>query len=187
MEDRTPFGCVHKEREVMQIDETTRLVKLAKKHDKLAFAELMQGHMQEMYKVGLAILMNDEDVADAVSETILNCFEKLNTLREDKYFKTWMTRILINKCHDIRNKRIDTVDISEHEELAFHEDESNLEIKEAIEQLDEKYRVPIMMFYGDGYSTKEIAAILNVPVSTIQTRLSRGRAQLARYFDNGME
>ena len=171
----------------MQIDETTRLVKLAKKHDKLAFAELMQGHMQEMYKVGLAILMNDEDVADAVSETILNCFEKLNTLREDKYFKTWMTRILINKCRDIRNQRIETVDISEHEELAFHEDESNLEIKEAIEQLDEKYRVPIMMFYGDGYSTKEIAAILNVPVSTIQTRLSRGRAQLARYFDNGME
>jgi RNA polymerase sigma-70 factor (ECF subfamily) len=98
-----------------------------------------------------------------------------------------MTRILINRCHDIRKKRIDTVDISEHEELAFHEDESNLEIKEAIEQLDEKYRVPIMMFYGDGYSTKEIAAILNVPVSTIQTRLSRGRAQLARYFDNGME
>ena len=50
----------------MQIDETTRLVKLAKAHDKLAFAELMQGHRQEMYKVGLAILMNDEDVADAV-------------------------------------------------------------------------------------------------------------------------
>ena len=40
----------------MQIDETIRLVKLAKRHDKLAFAELMQGHMQEMYKVGLAIL-----------------------------------------------------------------------------------------------------------------------------------
>jgi RNA polymerase sigma-70 factor (ECF subfamily) len=44
-----------------------------------------------------------------------------------------------------------------------------------------------MMFYGDGYSTKEIAAILNVPVSTIQTRLSRGREKLARYFENGEE
>ena len=91
MENKSPFDCVHKEREAMKIDETTKLVKLAKRHDKLAFAELMQGHMQEMYKVVLAILMNDEDVADAVSETILNCFEKLNTLREDKYFKTWMT------------------------------------------------------------------------------------------------
>ena len=83
--------------------------------------------------------------------------------------------------------RSEAVDINEHEELAFHEDESNLELKEALEQLDEKYRLPIMMFYGDGYSTKEIAAILNTPVSTIQTRLSRGREQLGRYFDIGKE
>ena len=62
-----------------------------------------------------------------------------------------------------------------------------MELKEALEQLDEKYRVPIMMFYGDGYSTKEIATILDVPVSTIQTRLSRGREKLGRYFDNGKE
>ena len=102
----------------MQIDETTRLVKLAKKHDKLAFAELMQGHMQEMYKVGLAILMNDEDVADAVSETILNCFEKLNTLREDKYFKTWMTRILINNCYKILEDRKRQTGLEEWEEPA---------------------------------------------------------------------
>ena len=94
---------------------------------------------------------------------------------------------MINKCYDIRNHRIEAVDISEHEELAFHEEESNLEIKEALEQLDEKYRVPIMMFYGDGYSTKEIASILHAPVSTIQTRLSRGREQLGRYFINSKE
>ena len=163
------------------------LIQKAKRRDPDAFSELMNLYMKDMYRTAIAILINDEDAADAIQETILTCWEKLSTLRDDNLFKTWMTRILINKCHDISNKRIETVDISEHEELAFHEDESNLELKEALEKLDEKYRVPIMMFYGDGYSTKEIAAILNVPVSTIQTRLSRGREQLGRYFGNGKE
>ena len=164
-----------------------KLIQKAKERDPEAFTELMNLYMKDMYRTAVAILMNDADAADAIQETILTCWERLSTLRENKFFKTWMTRILINKCHDIRNQRIEVVDISEHEELAFHEDESNLEIKDAIAQLDQKYRVPIMMFYGDGYSIKEIAAILNVPVSTIQTRLSRGRAQLSRYFGNGKE
>lgn len=164
-----------------------KLIQKAKERDPEAFTELINLYMKDMYRTAIAILMNDADAADAIQETILTCWERLSTLRENKFFKTWMTRILINKCHDIRNQRIEAVDISEHEELAFHEDESNLEIKDAIAQLDQKYRVPIMMFYGDGYSIKEIAAILNVPVSTIQTRLSRGRAQLGRYFGNGKE
>lgn len=164
-----------------------KLIQKAKERDPEAFTELINLYMKDMYRTAIAILMNDADAADAIQETILTCWERLSTLRENKFFKTWMTRILINKCHDIRNQRIEAVDISEHEELAFHEDESNLEIKDAIAQLNQKYRVPIMMFYGDGYSIKEIAAILNVPVSTIQTRLSRGRAQLGRYFGNGKE
>ena len=167
----------------MSTTENFRLIQKAKERDPDAFTELMNLYMKDMYRTAIAILMNDADAADAVQETILTCWERLSSLRDNKFFKTWMTRILINKCHDIRNQRIETVDISEHEELAFHEVESNLEIKEALEKLDEKYRLPIVMFYSDGYNTKEIAAILNVPVSTIQTRLSRGRAQLGRYFD----
>ena len=171
----------------MSNTENFKLVQKAKMRDPEAFTELMNLYMKDMYRTAVAILMNDADAADAIQETILTCWERLSSLRDNKFFKTWMTRILINKCHDIRNKRIETVDISEHEELAFHEDESNLVLKEALEQLDEKYRVPIMMFYGDGYSTKEIAAILNVPVSTIQTRLSRGRKRLEQYFEDSEE
>lgn len=165
----------------MQIDETTRLVKLAKKHDKLAFAELMQGHMQEMYKVGLAILMNDEDVADAVSETILNCFEKLNTLREDKYFKTWMTRILINNCYKILDVRKHQTGLEEWEEPAVT-DEYNVELKDALSSIDEKYRTVITLYYLGEYSTKEIASMLHIQKSTVTTWLQRGREQLSKYY-----
>ena len=58
------------------------LIKEAKCGDSDAFAELMQSQMQNMYKAARAILYNDEDVADAISETILTCWEKLWQLRE---------------------------------------------------------------------------------------------------------
>lgn len=167
----------------MRNTENFKLIQKAKRRDPDAFTELMNLYMKDMYRTAVAILMNDEDAADAIQETILACWERLNSLRDNRLFKTWMTRILINKCYDIRNKRIEKVAISEYEELAVYEEESNLEIKEILQQLDEKYRVVLMLYYGDGYGTKEIAAILHIPVSTVQTRLSRGREQLGRYIE----
>ena len=72
------------------------LVKKAKSGDSGAFAQLIRMNTQSMYKVAWAYLKNDEDVADAIQETILKCYEKLSTLKKDSYFKTWMIRILIN-------------------------------------------------------------------------------------------
>ena len=166
----------------MRNTENFKLIQKAKRRNPDAFTELMNFYMKDMYRTAVAILMNDEDAADAIQETILTCWEQLNSLRDNRLFKTWMTRILINKCYNIRNKRLESVDISEHEDLTVYEEKSNLEIKEILQQLDEKYRVVLMLYYSDGYSTKEIAAILHIPVSTVQTRLSRGREQLGRYF-----
>lgn len=81
------------------------LVILAKKRDADAFTKLMQTQMQNMYKTARALLENDEDAADAISDTILACWEKLDQLKNPEYFRTWMTRILINKCNDILRKK----------------------------------------------------------------------------------
>lgn len=142
--------------------------------------------MKDMYRVALAILMNDEDAADAIQETILSCWEKIHSLKQRKYFRTWMTRILINKCYDIRRKRENIVNFEEYGEPA-REDSYNLELKEALAALDEKYRMVITLFYSEGYHIDEIAKILEIPKSTVQTRLQRGRERLARYYseENG--
>lgn len=161
------------------------LVARSKEKDKDAFTQLMQGYMQDMYKVGLAILMNDEDVADAIQDTILACWEKLDTLKKNKYFKTWMTRILINNCYTILNKNKKMTNLEEWEE-PMYEDEINLELKEALSHLDEKYRTIVVMYYCQGYSLKEIAAILEVNNSTVRTRLQRGREMLATYYKQAM-
>ena len=83
------------------------LVKKAKSGDSGAFAQLIRMNTQSMYKVAWAYLKNDEDVADAIQETILKCYEKLSTLKKDSYFKTWMIRILINNCNEMLRKMVE--------------------------------------------------------------------------------
>ena len=105
----------------------------------------MQLYKKDMYRVALAILMNDEDTADAIQDTMLTCWEKIHNLRQIEYFKTWMTRILINKCYDIRRKRELTISLGEYEEPA-EEDNYNLELKEALSTLNDKYRIILTLF-----------------------------------------
>ena len=80
------------------------LIRKAKKGDKDAFCRLMDENVQSMYKIAAAYLKNDEDVADAIQDTILSCYENLRSLRKNRYFKTWLIRILINKCKDVMQK-----------------------------------------------------------------------------------
>lgn len=82
-----------------------KLVLRAKQHDKEAFSELMRQQKSSMYKVAKAILKNEEDIADAMQDTILDCWEKIHTLRKPEYFKTWLIRILINNSNAIYNQR----------------------------------------------------------------------------------
>lgn len=157
------------------------LVHKAKNKDPDAFTKLMQAYTKDMYKVAVSILMNDEDAADAIQETILVCWEKLSTLKHNRYFKTWLIRILINNCYDIRKEREKTISVEELEEPSI-EDVYNFELKEALSRLDEKYRIVMMLFYGEGYHIQEIAELLNIPKSTVQTRLDRGRKKLKSYY-----
>ena len=156
----------------------------AKKGDAEAFTELMQLQMQSMYKSARAILRNDEDVADAISETILTCWEKIGQLQQDKYFRTWLIRILINKSNDILRKREHLFYTDEMPEVPTIDDNfENVEWKEALNSLGEKYRLVVMLYYVERFKTSEISQILEMPESTVRTRLARGREQLVNIYD----
>ncbi|MBP5418131.1 MAG: sigma-70 family RNA polymerase sigma factor [Clostridiales bacterium] len=170
----------------MTTTEEQKLVIAAKENDKEAFASLIQLNKQYMYKVALAILMNDEDVADAMQDTILTCWEKITGLREERYFKTWMTKILINHCYAIINERKRFTDLSEWKEPTFM-DEYNLELKEALSLLDEKYRPVVILYYVHEFETKEIAEILNISKTAVTTRLQRARKKLAGYYNSDFQ
>lgn len=159
------------------------LIKRAKLRDADAFTELMQSQMQHMYKTARAILYNEEDAADAISETILACWEKIGQLRQESYFKTWMTRILVNKCNDIIRKQGNYLLTEEIPEIpALEAGYENLEWNEALQTLGEKYRLVMMLYYVGGFRTGEISGILDISESAVRTRLARGRDQLAQNY-----
>lgn len=161
--------------------ETRLLLKKAQSQDKEAFSELMQLYLKDMYRIAIAILMNEEDSADALQEMLLSCWRNLHTLKKPEYFKTWLTRILINHCNDILRKRVKLVEFENiHEPIIC--DEYNVELKEAFASMDEKYRLPAELYYGQGYKVREIGKILKLPTNTVKTYLARGRKQLAEYY-----
>ncbi|MCH5269062.1 MAG: sigma-70 family RNA polymerase sigma factor, partial [Lachnospiraceae bacterium] len=96
-------------------------------------------------------------------------------------FKTWMTRILINHCYDIiRNHPIcESIELYEEPSKC---DEYNLELKEAYASVDERYRLPMELYYSQGFKVREIAEMLSLPQNTVKTWLSRGRKQLKEYY-----
>ena len=165
----------------MHEKELLQLVRKAKAKDPDAFSSLIYCYMKDLYRVAISILMNDEDAADAIQDTILSCWEKLHTLKQEKYFKTWLTRILINRCYDIRKKQSRLTIMEEYEEPVI-EDHYNVELKEALGKLDEKYRLVLILYYSEGYQTGEIAELLSLSKSTVQTRLQRGREKLESYY-----
>ena len=161
-----------------------KLIREAKRGDATAFTELIQLYTQSMYKSARAILHHDEDVADAISETILTCWEKIGQLKQDKYFKTWLIRILINKSNDILRKRENLFFTDEMPEVpATDNNFENIEWKEALNSLSERYRIVIMLYYVEGFKTSEIGQILDISESTVRTRLARGRERLGNIYD----
>ncbi len=149
--------------------------------DQEAFVQLMQDHMQSMYKTAWVYLKRDEDVADAIQETILNCYEKLHTLKHPKYFKTWMIRILVNECNNILRNRRDYLDIQDMQEQGRMEQAyDRSEWQCLLEMLDEKYGIVLLMHYCEEMSVREIAQSLGIRQNTVLTRLRRGRQQLRR-------
>lgn len=150
-----------------------------------AFLELMECNTQDMYKVAKAILKNEEDVADAIQETILVCFEKLDTLQYLKYFKTWMIRILINICNDIirQNQRQYLMSDVYPEMADPNPVTSNLEFIELLNTLDEKYRLVVVLYYVEGLKISEISQLLGMSKNTVKTRLSRARKSLKKEYE----
>lgn len=130
-----------------------------------------------MYRVAWSILRNNADCEDALQEAALKAWEKRGHLRNETYFRTWITRILINACYDTQRKRRRVIPLDEvAERAAAASPDPTLTL--ALEALPEKLRLPLTLHYLEGFSVEEIARILRIPAGTVKSRLRQARNQL---------
>ena len=145
--------------------------------DRQFFIASAQAMERSMYCIARSYLRCEADCEDALQNALLRAWEKRNTLREERYFRTWLTRILINSGKETRRRQKRETPAADFPEAAAPQG-SDPVLWEALRALDEKYRVTVILHYRDGYGIREIASILRIPESTVKTRLSRARQQL---------
>lgn len=143
------------------------------------FEQLVRTSEDTLYRVSMSMLKNEHDAQDAVSETILKAYENLHKLRKEEYFKTWLTRILINECKRILKKSSRMMCVEKLPEISSRDNPYlSVEVGEAIDSLPEKIRLVVIMFYVEDYSIKEIKRVMNIPEGTVKSRLNKGRTLL---------
>ena len=132
-----------------------------------------------MYRVAWSILRNDADVQDALQDAALKAWEKLDKLRDEKFFRTWITRILINACYDTQRKRRRIVSMDEIPESTVS-NAPDPDLALALQALPEKLRLPLVLCYSEGMSYEEAADVLRISITTLRGRLSRGKEELRK-------
>lgn len=160
------------------------LVRRAKRGDPDAFVALMERHKAAMYRTAVSILHNDADAADAMQEAILRCWQSIGTLQNDSYFKTWLTRILINCCKEIIRKNGPIIYLDSYDGVPAGSDTSlsDRRVQECIDGLSENHRLILTLHYMQGLTVKEIASLLSMNENTVKTRLARGRKEFRKQY-----
>ncbi len=171
--------------------------------DQATFAEDAMPLMDGLYSAAMRMTRNAADAEDLVQETYLKAFNAYERFETGTNLKAWMYRILTNSyinAYRKKQRRPDESDIDDIEALYLYrrlggaesavlsrsaEDEllemfGEDEVKLALEDLPEHYRMPILLADVEGFAYKEIAEILDVPIGTVMSRLHRGRKQLQK-------
>lgn len=161
----------------------TDLIKRSKKGDKEAFALLMDMHRQMLYNTALLVLHQEDDALDAIQDAILACWENLPTLRKDQYFKTWLVKILLNKCRDIQRSQGHYAFVEELPESGDEPDwDTHMDVGRAMDRLGDQDQLILSLFYYDDLNIRQIAEALSISEGAVRTRLTRSRERFKKIY-----
>lgn len=179
-----------------------RLVRLARNGDRQAFEELVEMYKDKIYHLGYRMLSNSMEAEDVTQDTFLRVYMNLDRYDENQKFSTWIYRIGTNLCIDRLRKRKPTYSLdaempegdgtdwysllksdqdTPEEEIVLSETQD--QIRSAIETLPEKYKSVVILRYLHDMSLQEIGDVLGMPVTTVKTRVHRGREFLRKKLE----
>ncbi len=165
----------------------SELIEKCRANDRKAQQKLYSKYCDGMYYVALRFLKDPFEAEEAMQEAFIKAFMKLHQFTGDVTFGAWLKRIVINKSIDmLKAKKMNMVAINEQVMSTVEEQEDWSvadavtvdEVKNAIEQLPEKYKYAVMLFLIEGYDHKEISEILGITAVASRTLVHRGKKQL---------
>ncbi|MBM3674233.1 MAG: sigma-70 family RNA polymerase sigma factor [Actinobacteria bacterium] len=171
--------------------------------DQAEFADLAMPYMSALYSAALRMTRNPADAEDLVQETYLRAFRGFGGFKEGTNLKAWLYRILTNtyiNTYRAKKRRPEQEQLDDLEDFYLYKRLGGLEavdadrgpeaelldsipdeqVKEALEALPEQFRMAVLLADVEGFSYKEIAEIMDVPIGTVMSRLHRGRKQLQK-------
>lgn len=146
--------------------------------EKEQFCELIRGQEISMYRYALGVLRNPTDAEDAVGEAVLKAYAHLAQLKNPDRFKAWVMSILANETRTMMSRR-SRVDLSD--DMNQYQEEipsGNKEVWHLVMELPREFRDTVILYYYDGFRTKEIADMLKISEGTVKSRLNRARTKL---------
>lgn len=141
------------------------------------FSERVRTCADRLWRIAWSILQNGADCDDALQNALLSAWRGVHRLRNDAYFETWLTRILINESRSLMRKRRRSSGIVA-QEIPEQDVPQNTALADAIGALELKFRIPLILHYMEGYSIKEIGEILRLSETTVKWRMHMARKQL---------
>lgn len=172
-----------------------RLVEMAKAKNVVAFEALMRRHNRRLFRVARSVLRDPGAAEDAVQETYLRAFTKLDSYQPTGRFGAWLTRVALNEALMMRRRvRGDTISLDEAGDEALVAEEANRDaptadqfveaaharalLEHAIDKLPEHFRVVFVMRVVQGLDVRETAESLDLNATTVRTRLFRAQRHL---------
>ncbi len=146
------------------------------------FTQRVEAAKQKLYKTAMLYMGSHSAAMDALDEAIYKAWCARNKLREEAYFDTWITRILINECHNELRRQKRLYPIDELPEMAG-EELDHLPLKEAIRRLSKELKDVIILRYFSGFTLAETAKMLKIPQGTAASRQRKALALLRLELD----
>ncbi|HTU66009.1 MAG TPA: RNA polymerase sigma factor [Steroidobacteraceae bacterium] len=166
-----------------------RLVELLRQGNRAAFEALMRRHNRRLFRVARTVLRDDSAAEDAIQETYLRAFQRLDTYRPEGKFGAWLTRVALNEALMMRRRQHgDTVPLDDEPgeaEADLPTAEQYVEaaharalLEHAIDALPENFRMVFVLRLVEGLNVRETAESLEINETTVRTRLFRAQRQL---------